>query len=79
MDLSAAAAVIIPTLSAVTGLVSALAALNTSRKDLHTISAEATRTGISAAPGTTSVAVELAMELANVRAELARHKGGHHG
>jgi hypothetical protein len=79
MDLSAAAAVFIPTLSAVTGLVSALAALNTSRKDLHTISTEATRTGISAAPGTTSVAVELAMELANVRAELVRRGGGSHG
>jgi uncharacterized protein YoxC len=78
MDVNAAVTLIVPTLSAVTGLVSALAALNASRKDLRKIAAEAVRTGITAKPGVTTLAVELAMELAAARAELAGRKGGRH-
>lgn len=78
MDVNALAAVIVPTLSAATGLVSAFVALNTSRKDLRKIAAEAARTGISGHPGGTALAVELAIELAAARAELAARRGGRH-
>jgi hypothetical protein len=74
MDVFAVVEIVVPALSAASGLVSALAALNTSRKDLNVIAGEATRTGVTAAPGVTAVAVQLAMELAALKSELAATK-----
>jgi hypothetical protein len=59
------AQVIVPTLSALTGLVSALAALIASRAQLQKLASEATRTGVSASPGAMPLA--LAEELNRAR------------
>ena len=58
--------VIVPTLSALTGLVSAVAALIASRAQLQKLADEATRTGVSASPGAMPLA--LAEELKRARA-----------
>jgi hypothetical protein len=58
--------IIVPTLSALTGLVSAVAALIASRAQLQKLASEATRTGVSASPGAMPLA--LAEELKRSRA-----------
>lgn len=64
--------VTVPTLTALTGFVSALAALSSSRHELARINTQAAITGIPASPGVTPTAIELATQLAAARAELAR-------
>lgn len=72
IDLIQVVDVAIPSLTALTGFVSALAALVSSRHEVARINAQAVATGIPASPGATPAALELAVQLVAARAELAR-------
>jgi len=67
LSLGDLAAVVIPSLSALTGLITALATLTTSRTQLRKLSDEADRTGIPAVPG--AVTTALVGELGRARAK----------
>jgi hypothetical protein len=67
MDASAIVTIVVPTMTALTGLISAIATLRTSRADLHKIDVQAQRTGISPTSDVTALAVRLALELATSR------------
>ena len=64
------AAAVIPSLSALTGLITALATLTSSRAQLHKLTDEADRTGVPAVPG--AVTSALVGELGKARAKLGR-------
>jgi hypothetical protein len=64
------AAAVIPSLSALTGLITALATLTTSRAQLRKLTDEAERTGVPAVPGAMTTA--LAGELGRARKKLGR-------
>jgi hypothetical protein len=64
------AAAVIPSLSALTGLITALATLTSSRAQLRKLTDEADRTGVPAVPG--AVTSALVGELGKARAKLGR-------
>ena len=72
MSVGDVAAAVIPSLSALTGLISALAALTTSRAQLRKLASEANRTGVPAVPGAMTSA--LAGELGRARTKLRDRK-----